>query len=72
MSLISDKCCQFPDQSRLQVLRWCLINSRSLKNKISDFAHFSHSSDFDFICVTETWLDENCPDKVFMPDGYKV
>ena len=63
---------QICDQSHQQVFRWSLINARSLKNKISDFAHFCHSSDFDFVCITETWLDENCPDKVFMPVGYNV
>ena len=62
--------CDMPGDQ--QLFKWCLINARSIKNKIADFSQFLYSSAFDFVCITETWLDNSCPDKVFFPDGYNV
>ena len=37
-------------------IKACLLNARSLRNKISTFSNFVSSNDLDIVSVTETWL----------------
>jgi exonuclease III len=51
----------------------CLINARSLKNKLNDLHEFIYSERPDILCVTETWLNASVSDSLIVQDtGYGV
>jgi hypothetical protein len=39
-------------------LKGALLNARSLGNKMNDLKLYFHDQKLDFICITETWLDQ--------------
>ena len=41
---------------RLNRLKWCIVNARSLRNKSTIFQDFVTDNKFDIVAVTETWL----------------
>ena len=47
-----------------------MFNCRSLINKLSLFQSFVYSSDFTFICLTETWLSDHVSDGEILPNGF--
>ena len=48
----------------------CVFNCRSLINKLSLFQSLVYSSDFTFICLTETWLSDHVSDGEILPNGF--
>ena len=50
----------------------CYLNIRSLVNKLSLFQSYVYSSDFDVICLTETWLSESIYDQEIPPTNYNI
>ena len=54
------------------VLTCCYLNSRSLVNKLTIFQSYVYSSDFDVICLTETWLTESIFDQEILPNNYNI
>ena len=48
----------------------CLLNVRSLVNKLSKFQSFVYSHSFCIICVTETWLSDFIADGEILPTDY--
>ena len=48
----------------------CVFNCRSLINKLSSFQSFVYSSDFTFVCLTETWLGDHVSDGEILPNGF--
>ena len=40
------------------VVSVCLLNIRSLTNKLSQFQSFVYTHDFCIFCLTETWLSD--------------
>ena len=50
----------------------CLLNARSLVNKLSVFMSFVYSSDYSVICCTETWLSEHIFDNEIIAKGYCI
>ena len=48
----------------------CLLNVRSLVNKLSKFQSFVYSRSFCIICVTETWLSEFIANGEILPNDY--
>ena len=48
----------------------CVLNCRSLINKLSLFQSFVYFSDFTFICLTETWLSDHISDDEILPNGF--
>lgn len=50
----------------------CYLNTRSLVNKLSIFQSYIYSSDFDVICLTETWLSESIFDQEILPINYNI
>ena len=47
-----------------------VANLRSITNKFDEILLFVTSSNFDYICFTETWLNENVPDCLFKLPSY--
>ena len=45
---------------------------RSLVNKLTNFQSFIYASDFDIICITETWLNDTVFDSEIIPTGYSI
>ena len=41
-----------------------LFNAQSVKNKLNELHHLIHTSKYDIICVTETWLNDTVPDNI--------
>ena len=50
----------------------CYFNSRSLVNKLDKFQSFVYSSEYNIICVTETWLADFIFDQEILPSGYTI
>ena len=50
----------------------CYFNARSLINKLSRFQSFILSSNFDIVCVTETWLSESFFDQEILPPNFII
>ena len=50
----------------------CYLNIRSLVNKLSLFQSYVYSSDFDVICLTETWLSDSVFDQEILPINYNI
>ena len=50
----------------------CYLNIRSIVNKLSLFQSYVYSSDFDVICLTETWLSESVFDQEILPTNYNI
>ena len=50
----------------------CVLNCRSLINKLSLFQSFVYSSDFTFICLTETWLSDYVSDGEILPNDFAL
>ena len=50
----------------------CLLNTRSVANKLSKFQGFVYSSDFSIVCITETWLNSDIFDNEILPSGYSI
>ncbi len=51
-------------------LRATHFNAQSLRNKFTELKHFVATNDFDIICVTETWFDDDVSESEYTPDGY--
>lgn len=47
-------------------------NVRGLRTKTDDFYHSSLQSDFDVICITETWLNNTVNSSELFSDNYNV
>ena len=43
------------------MLKGCCFNAQGLRNKATEFFNFLIVHEYDFICVTETWLGEDDP-----------
>ena len=54
------------------VISCIYLNIRSLVNKLSIFQSYVYSSDFDVICLTETWLSESVFDQEILPINYNI
>ena len=50
----------------------CYLNIRSIVNKLSLFQSYVYSSDFDVICLTETWLSESVFEQEILPTNYNI
>ena len=50
----------------------CLLNVRSLVNKLSKFQSFVYSRSFCILCVTETWLSEFIANGEILPNDYTL
>ena len=50
----------------------CYLNIRSLVNKLSLFQSYIYSSDYDIICLTETWLTDLIFDQEILPTSYNI
>ena len=51
----------------------CLMNARSLRNKIPELEVFINTARPDIVCITETWLDSSIADSTLaIPDDYVV
>ncbi len=48
----------------------CLLNARSLGNKLPLLHSFVYSSTFSVFCFTETWLSSNFFDNEIIPTGF--
>nr|CAI5823600.1 unnamed protein product [Callosobruchus analis] len=48
------------------------LNIRSLVAHLNDFKDTFENSDFDFIALSETWLNNNIVDSVIALNGYKI
>ena len=48
------------------------MNARSIFKKLAELHLFIENNSLDLLCVTETWLNENIPDSLICPTGYKV
>ena len=48
----------------------CLLNARSLVNKLSKFQSFVYTYNFCITCVTETWLSQSIYDGEILPSDY--
>ena len=53
-------------------LHICLLNTRSLVNKLSNFQSLVCSSDYSIFCITETWLSKDIFDNEILPYGYSI
>ena len=51
-------------------LKCFYFNSRSLKNKLSELHVLLHSSQYDIISVSETWLDETVSDELLLDGSF--
>ena len=56
-----------PHDTQPNDLHICLMNTRSLINKLSNFQSFICSSDFSILCITETWLSQDIFDNEIYP-----
>ena len=56
---------------RGQNLKVCVINPRSLVNKLSKFQSLAYSSP-SVISVTETWLSQSILNNEILPNGYSI
>ena len=61
-----------PHDTQPNDLHICLMNTRSLVNKLSNFQSFICSSDFSTSCITETWLYKDVFDNEIIPNGYTI
>lgn len=61
-----------PPKNFEKLIKCCLINARSLCNKISDFKLFATAQQYSVLCVTETWLNEEIPDALISGTTYKI
>ena len=50
----------------------CILNARSLKNKLSLFQSFALSTNHYVICVTETWLNNHIYNQEILPPNYNI
>ena len=50
----------------------CLMNSRSLVNKLNKFQSFTLSSKSRILAVTETWLSDRILDNEIIPAGFNI
>ena len=48
------------------------INAQSLVNKMDECRYLFENSNVHVICVSESWLDKNMPDKMFEIAGYNI
>ena len=56
----NDSCCNAVPG--INTIKCILFNSQSLCNKLIEFNIFCKTSDFDVVCVTESWLKSRLPD----------
>ena len=49
-----------------------VLDYRSLINKLSLFQSFVYSTDFTFICLTETWLPDHVSDGEILPNDFAL
>lgn len=49
-----------------------LFNARSLVNKVTELEHLLLSRSPSVVIVTETWLNNDIPNDVVVPPGYRV
>ena len=54
------------------VITCCYLNIRSIVHKLSLFQSYVYSSNFDVICLTETWLSESVFDQEILPTNYNI
>lgn len=54
------------------VIKCCLLNARSLCNKLDAFSHFLESQKFDLALVTETWLNDSITDSMICGPQFNV
>ena len=50
----------------------CYFNIRSIVNKLSLFQSYVYSSDYDIVCLTETWLTDSVFDQEILPTNYSI
>lgn len=50
----------------------CLLNCRSLVNKLSSLNSFVYSSKFMIFCFNETWLNDSIFNNEIIPTGYSI
>ena len=62
----------FQKNSTNSVITCCYQNIRSIVNKLSLFQSYVYSSNFDVICLTETWLTESVFDQEILPTNYNI
>ena len=48
------------------------LNIRSIVNKLSAFQAHVYSSDFDVVCLSETWLSDSLFDQEILPSNYNI
>ena len=51
------------------ILKWTLINSRSVCNKLNEFYHLLYGCSFDVVFVTESWLTCKFPNSLLDPNS---
>ena len=56
----------------MEYINICYFNARSLVNKLSRFQSLILSSNYDIVCVTETWLSESFFDQEILPPNYII
>jgi len=47
-------------------LNCCLLNARSIKNKMPELRHLLTYGNYDIICFVETWLNESITDSMLI------
>ena len=47
-------------------------NARSIKSKVNEVYYNLSDSEFDIVCITESWLDSSVDDNEFMPPNFDV
>ena len=50
----------------------CLVNIRSIVNKLNQFQNYVYSRSFDIIAVTETWLSDKIFNNEILPSNYSI
>ena len=48
-------------------IKCCLLNARSVNNKLSEFHDLLYGNSYDIICVTESWLRADIPSSLLDP-----
>ena len=48
------------------------VNIQSLRYKVDDIRILLNDNNFDVLCLTETWLDNNIDDNEIKIDGYNI
>ena len=59
---------EFPEEKGIKIAH---LNIRSLKNKTADLTLFLKTNPFDFLSLSETWLNTDIPNNEVSIDGYK-